>query len=276
MLKTILSITTFIILNLSLFSQTTYRYTLDAATVEIAPTPTQQNGIYPAPDYSSVSKPLLAQPYAFNEQFVADAATIHTEASGKNTVFFGGDNPASHGYGAVITPIFTTQTFSESDFPIQVETKVFNLASNFLYNESWIHLIDANHELYGGIEYNETSSNANNVESEGIAIGGLPGTSYVFDKGTRTDLYTTLAQKSNTLASYSNWYDLTVIINFVDGKIVVEHLIINGNSVFDNPIEVDPVSWSNNFRIGIGIDDLAQDFIITTNELIILILMETA
>ena len=265
MVNKLFSIISFLFIFKVSFSQTTYRYTLDESNIAIAPTPTLNGGIYPAPNYDDFSEPLLAMPYANNTAFVADASTIHTSASGKSNVFFGGDVPRSHGYGAVFTPILTKQIFTESDFPIQLESNFFNVSTDFVYNESWFIFGNADHELYGMNEYDETSPIASNIQQEGVTIGGTPSRVYVFDRKT-VDLQTeTLADKINTLFLANEWLNMKTIINYIDNKLVIEHLIINGISVFDTPIEIGTKDWSNNFRVGIGVDDLANDFIITTN-----------
>ena len=71
-----------------LFAQTTTIHTLDEATVQIAPVPAEQNGIHPATDYNTVTKPLLYEPFTTNPPFLNSAADIYPPAGSDRTYVF--------------------------------------------------------------------------------------------------------------------------------------------------------------------------------------------
>ncbi|GEM_PF-3339759 len=247
-----------------LFAQTTTIHTLDEATVQIAPVPAEQNGIHPATDYNTVTKPLLYEPFTTNPPFLNSAADIYPPAgSDRTNVFFGGDVPGQHGFGAVAASITTKETYSTNDFPILLETNFYNRSSNFLYNESYFWLGDANYELFGANDYANT--NTTGKDQEGILIGSIPKRVGVFDRKTKEEDIENLFLQEHTANEFGQWYNFKVCLNYINSEIVVEHIIINEEKINTIPVSIGTPTWVNNLRLGIRIDDLAASFKITTS-----------
>lgn len=255
------------IISTSIFSQNRTAHSLDAATVQIAPVPAEQNGIHPATDFSTVTKPLLYEPFTTNNPFVGDASTIHTEAGAdRMDVFFGGDSPHGHGFGAVASFLVTKETYNEADFPILLEANFYNheeLPIGFLYNESYFWIGDANYELFGTDDYANT--NATGKDQEGITIGNRPGKTSISDRKTKDEGTSTLFSQEHTANEVSKWFNFKVYLNYENSEIVVQHIVINEQEINTESISLGTQTWSNNFRLGLKVDDLAQNFIITTN-----------
>lgn len=247
-----------------LLGQKTTVHTLDSATVQIAPVPDLQNGIHPATDFNTVTKPLLYEPFTTNPPFLNNAADIHpTAGSDRTNVFFGGDVPGQHGYGAVASFLVTKEVYDTNDFPILLEANFYNNSSNFLYNESYFWIGDANYELYGTDDYANT--NTTGKDQEGITIGNRPGRVGVYDRKTKEEDFITLFLEEHTANEFAKWFNFKVYLNYSNSEIIVEHLIVNEEEINAIPISIGNQTWSNNLRLGLKIDDLAEGFIITTN-----------
>ena len=74
-----------------IFGQTIYNYVLDNSNIHVSPVPVPVGGIHPPTNYSLVTKPLVAEPFASNTQVGVNGGAIHPNAGDTLNVFFGGD-----------------------------------------------------------------------------------------------------------------------------------------------------------------------------------------
>ncbi|MBL7787548.1 MAG: gliding motility-associated C-terminal domain-containing protein [Chitinophagales bacterium] len=250
-------------LSIVILAQTSYNYTLDDGNIYISPIPSGI-GIDPPVNYNVTDKPLIAETYASNSMCVLDGSTIHSQATGVQNVFFGGDSPDINGKGNCAIPLYTKQVFSQSDFPILLESNFFSFSSEGLYNEGYFWIGDANYETFCGSSY---YLDGNLVPQEGIRVGGTPTIALILNQYTNTEASYYIVNESMDFAEFGNWYNAKVIFDTLNNNLIVRSFQINNQCVLptNTHIVFDQTPWLNNFRLALCVDDLAHDFHIRTN-----------
>ena len=107
-------------------AQTSQKFPLDINTIQVQEEPIPQSGRYLATDYTTVTKKLLAEPFADNYALGVSAGSIHFGAKGKDSVFYGGDEPTTKGFGASAVPVYTKETFKSANLPIQMTCQFYS------------------------------------------------------------------------------------------------------------------------------------------------------
>jgi gliding motility-associated-like protein len=241
-------------------AQTTISYVLNNTNIHIQQAPTT-SGFIPATNYATITKPLLAEAFATNSQAGVNAATIHAGAGNVNDVFFGGDVPVpSPGYGAVAVPVFTKQTFSQSDFPIYMECNFYNEIHVPLYNESYLSIVPSNYLYFGSPT---TYSPPQTTQREGFLFGGSPNNLKVFDHKSATQA-TVITDHVHSFATNGNWYNMKIILDESNGNLIIRSAKINNQTVITNE-NLGSITWLGSYRLGFVADDLAESFQIITN-----------
>lgn len=250
----------FVITTLIIEAQTTYNYDLNNTNIHFSPTPTG-GGFSPQSNYATITKPLVAEPYPSNPQAGVIANTIHSGAGNINNVFFGGDLPAAgSGLGATAIPIFTKQTFSQTDFPIYLECNFYNSVHVPLYNESYIIIMPSNYQYFASPT---TYVPPQTTQREGFLFGGYPQNLRIYDHGSTTQS-TVVTQNPHNFASNGNWYNMKIILDEINGDLIIRNAKINNQDVIVNH-NLGQISWLSSYRLGIAVDDLAEGFQIITD-----------
>ena len=240
---------------LTINAQTTISYNLNNTNIHISPTPTG-GGFSPQSNYTIITKPLVAEPYAINPQAGVNAATIYVPAGNVNNVFFGGDLPSiGTGTSWSAVPIFTTQTFSQADFPIYLECNFYSRSSSPLYNEGYLFIVPSNYQYFASPT---TYTPQQTTQREGVLFGGHPNNLRIIDHKSTTQA-SVFTNYPHSFTTYGNWYKQTILLDYVNGDLIVRSATINNNNVMTN-VNLGAYTWLNSIRLGIAADDMAEGF----------------
>lgn len=235
-------------------AQTTINYDLNNTNIHFSPTPTG-GGFSPQSNYTIITKPLVAEPYAINPQAGVNAATIYSPAGNVNNVFFGGDLLTISGTGSSAIPIFTKQIFSQSDFPIYLECNFYSRSSSPLYNESYLFIVPSNYQYFASPT---TYTPQQTTQREGILFGGHPNNLRIVDHKSTTQA-SVFTNYPHSFTTYGNWYNQKMILDYVNGNLIVRSATIDNNNVMTN-VNLGAYTWLNSIRLGIAVDDMAEGF----------------
>lgn len=248
--------------NLSLSAQQTFSYEFTNDNMEILIKPTPIVDEYLAPNYTSITKPLVAQPFANNAECFNIASEVHSSAGNITNVFFGGDDKIS-------TMVAINQTFNKVDFPIMMESNFYseeNTGSNFgEYDEFYFWIGDAKAPYYCAAT---TARPLYDKSKEGLLVGSVPSTSLIFNSLDNKTTGTNIYNSKNLFFTTKNWSNHKVLFDEIDNKLAIIGYWIDGNCII-NSLEnefyfAESSPWLDNFRLGVCIDDLGKDFIIRT------------
>ena len=249
-------------LSISTKAQTVETFTLDSTNVHLTPRPDPVNGQYAATDYTAINKPLVAEPFSDNAAVGIDPTTVHPNATGFNSAFFGGDRPNQTGFGVVATPIYTTRTYGQADFPITISANFFNSQDVALYNESYFFLVPADYTSFSSPTFNIADQD---LVKEGVIMGARPSESRVSNNQGDQEPTVRIADNTHNVARNGAWYLASVTLDVDGSNLIVQAFSINGTPVLQN-VTVGPLNWLDNFRLGIAVDDLANTLTIETGE----------
>lgn len=240
-----------------MFGQTTYSYTFDNNTVHVSPTPTVF-GVYPPTNFSTIKKPLIAEPFATNARCVSNANLIHPSAGNVSNVFFGGDMP-SGGDGTAATPVFTQQIFALKDFPIYVESDFYTNSSPD-YNEFYFWMGPSNYQTFSA-----TFATSGLNSREGVRIGRFPNNFEVTNENSSTQPFTRFLDTLHNLANYGQWFNCKAIFDTLGGNLILRDVKINNTPLLNRIITISNTPWLNSYRLAVCSDDLIKGFTIITN-----------
>ena len=201
--------------------QTNQSFSLDVNTIQVNEEPIPQSGQYPSTDYNTVTKPLLAEPFADNYAVGVPAGSIHTGAAGVDSVFFGGDLPTQTGFGASAVPIFTKEIFNSSNLPLQLTCMFYSEQDVPAYNESYLFMVPADYKHFGSLTY---YINNQAIQKEGIIIGGRPYQSWVADNRSETEPSRSLINETHNIAQNGNWFELSCVLDVLKGEMYVRNV----------------------------------------------------
>ncbi|MCO4819945.1 MAG: gliding motility-associated C-terminal domain-containing protein [Bacteroidetes bacterium] len=244
------------------YAQTSKVYSLDLSTVALNEESTPQSGQYAPTDYSTVTKALVAEPFADNYAVGVPAGSIHFGASGVDSVFYGGDLPTQTGFGASAVPIYTKETFDKTNLPIQLTCMFYSDQDIPAYNEAYLFFIPADYKHFGSPTYYVNNQAS---QKEGINIGGRPYQSWVQDTRSATDPSRVLVDVTHNIAQNGEWYELSCVIDMFNGDTYVRNVTIDGKPTFTSAISLGTLPYMDSFRVGFAADDLAYGFKITSN-----------
>jgi gliding motility-associated-like protein len=243
-------------------AQTSQKFSLDVNTIQVQEEPIPQSGRYLATDYTTVTKKLLAEPFADNYAVGVSAGSIHFGATGKDSVFYGGDEPTTKGFGASAVPVYTKETFKSTNLPIQMTCQFYSDQDIPDYNESYLFFIPSDYIHFGSPTYyidNQAS------QKEGVIIGGRPYQSWVQDTRSASDPSRVLVDVTHNITTNGKWFELSCVLDVFNGEMYVRNVTIDGQPTFSSSVNLGVLSYMNNFRIGFAADDLAYGFKILTN-----------
>lgn len=242
----------------------TIQYTLDSSTVYMAPAPTAPP--YATTDLTNINYPLIAEGYANNRAFAPDPTTIHPNAGGFTDAFFGGDAPTtSDAYGASSCGVFTKQNFNMSHFPITLESNFYNQSNAVVYNEFYFWIGTGTPEYY-----NPANAGIPNLNTQtDISLGGFPNRLLFINTASTTEPSFLIKDTIHSLANFGVWNNFKLTLDIVNNDLVARDVRLNGTQIFSYDVvltDLASIDWENNFKLGLGVDDLASGFSITYND----------
>lgn len=200
----------------------------------------------------------------------ASATSIsgHGSVPAATNVFYGSSNS---------TPVdlITEQVFNLYRGPITLTGKFLNLSTSTNYDESYLSIVPSGYTSANPVGRPSTSG------SVGISVGGvITGKLYVYDNTTGNPV-TVWNTATNVMPAVSTWYTLSVTFDVQNGSVVITDIQINGTTVsgFSAPLIINSSyyssqttgggyvthQWINSVRAVASVDDLLDDFTITTN-----------
>lgn len=236
-------------------AQTTMPHVLVDDLVHDLP-PALTSGEYLSTDYSGVIKPLVLEAFSTNTKLGVTSGSIYGPAAGRDSVFFGGDEP-SDGFGAGAWPIYTKRVFKKSDFPIQMSCSFFSREDVPLYNESYLVLVPANYKYFATSTY---YIDGQYTQREGLLFGGFPFRSWISDNRGDSQKPVTKKDVSHNYALNGKWFTMEVYLYLRGNDLIVKYLNVDGSSVFPDDFNLGEFSYLDDFRLGIAADDMAHGF----------------
>jgi gliding motility-associated-like protein len=218
--------------------------------------PVLTNGEYLATDYNTVSRPLVLEAFATNAKIGVTSGSIYAPAAGRDSVFFGGDEP-SDGFGAGAWPIYTKRVFKKSDFPIQMSCSFFSREDVPLYNESYLVLVPANYKYFATSTY---YVDGQYTQREGLLFGGFPFRSQIFDNKGNSQSLVIRRDVTHNYALNGKWFTMEVYLYLSGNDLIIKYLKVDGSSVFPDDFNLGEFSYLDDFRLGIAADDMAHGF----------------
>jgi gliding motility-associated-like protein len=223
--------------------------------------PVLTNGEYLATDYNTVNRPLVLEAFATNAKIGVTSGSIYAPAAGRDSVFFGGDEP-SDGFGAGAWPIYTKRVFKKSDFPIQMSCSFFSREDVPLYNESYLVLVPANYKYFATSTY---YVDGQYTQREGLLFGGFPFRSQIFDNKGNSQSLVIRKDVTHNYALNGKWFTMEVYLYLSGNDLIIKYLKVDGSSVFPDDFNLGEFSYLDDFRLGIAADDMAHGFTIDKN-----------
>ena len=251
----------FTLLSTMAFGQISYQYDLTPANLTVQSLPTPTGTFYPATDYSTITTPLVAEPFADDAGFAADGTAYYASAAGPGPVFYAGNEPGEP-VGSVCTGVFTEQVFAEVDFPLRLTVDLFNSGTHPDRNEGYLHLAPADYAYYNTTVFYIPSISL--IHREGLILGTYPGRTVVQHHRSTSENTVLSNDVTHNLAAPGQWYTLAATFDRVGSGLQISEVTVNGSCVYDEPILVPDVDWLGAFRVGFLADDLARNFRIDT------------
>ena len=217
--------------------------------------PVLTNGEYLATDYNVVTKSLVLESFSTNALVGVSSASVYGPAAGRDSVFFGGDQP--NGLGAIAAPVFTTSIFSKSDFPISLKCNFYSRQDVAMYNEQYFAIVPADYKYFSSPTY---YVNGESDQKEGIIIGGRPYQSWISNNHSSSQASVKLNNSSHNVATNGSWFTMEVLLDLRGNDLYVEYLKVNNESVFSSAYNLGALPYLDAFRLGIAVDDMAHGF----------------
>lgn len=221
-------------------------------------------------NWGSVSKPFSWESNGTASiNGTASAITGHGSVSGTN-VFYGSNNN-------IPADLISNQVFNLYRGPITVSGKFFNLSTSNQYDESYLSIIPSTYTT--AVPVGQAGAVAVNSRV-GISVGGIiGGTLRVYDNmDNATTPSSPIANYAGVMPATNTWYTLSATFDIQNGSIVITDIKINGTTIsgFSSPLVVgssyyptqsgiQTLTWVNSLRAVASVDDLLDDFTITTN-----------
>jgi len=201
----------------------------------------------------------------------ATAIAGHSGVPNRTNVFYGSNSntPAD---------LISNQIFNLYRGPITLIGTFLNLSTSTQYDESYLTLIPSTYTNRNPV--GRSGATGTNIPI-GISIGGSVNGSnlFIYDNGDATHASSTITSAARPAAMTTNtWYTLSATFDIQNGGIVITDVSVNGTSVgFTYPVIVassyypnqgasyQTRTWVNSCRAVASVDDLLDDFTITTN-----------
>jgi len=199
----------------------------------------------------------------------ANVTAIHAGVAGTN-VFYGSNNN-------IPADLISNQIFNLYRGPITLTGRFLNFTTSTQFNESYLSIIPSTYT--NAVPVGQAGAAAVNSRI-GISVGGtVNGANLViYDNLSNATASTTIASAARPAAMTTNsWYTLAATFDIKDGNVVITNVSVNGTTVgFTYPVIIassfyssqgtfQTHTWVNSLRAVASVDDLLDDFTITTN-----------
>ena len=197
------------------------------------------------------------------------ASTVHVGVSGTNVFYGSNDN--------IPADLISRQPFNLYRGPITLSGKFFNLSTSNKYDESYLSIIPSTYTT--AVPVGQAGAVAVNSRV-GISVGGSVGSGNltIYDNRDASSSSVSIATAARPAAMTTNtWYTLSATFDIQDGSVVITNVSVNGTSVgFIYPVVIgssyyptqnttQTFTWVSSVRTVASVDDLLDDFTITTN-----------
>lgn len=232
--------------------------------------------------WAGFTKNFSWESFSSNEALFTNATSAlgHSGSPNRTNVFFGGTTPTmGTNNGRVPTDLISNQVFNLYQGAITLTGDFLNLSTNTAVDESYVSIIPS---VYTNV--NPTGRTATTNEKIGISVGGSIGgnlsiINHLNDAtASQTVASTTWPVSPGTITD--KWYTLSTTFDIQNGNIVITDVSVNGttagftypvviaSSFYNNQTTPTPFQthqWVNSFRAVASVDDLLDNFTITTN-----------
>lgn len=217
--------------------------------------------------------------YATNASLNANATGIHGGSPNRTNVFYGGSSSSNNNNGTTNdgdnpSDLISNQIFNLYRGPITLTGNFLNQTTSTRYDESYVAIIPS-------VYADAVPASILGIKSVGIKIGGsIAGSLEIIDNSdaaTASSTIATAAWPVSPTARTNNWYSLSATFDIQNGSVVITNVSVNGNTAaFTYPVivgssyyptqpSVYSFQWVNSLRAVACVDDLLDDFTITTN-----------
>jgi len=199
----------------------------------------------------------------------ANVTAVHAGVSGTN-VFYGSNNN-------IPADLISKQTFNLYRGPITLTGRFLNFSTSNQYNEAFLSIIPDDYST--AVPVGQAGAAAVNSRV-GISVGGtINGANLtIYDNRDASSSSVSIASAARPAAMTTNtWYTLSATFDIQDGNVVITNVSVNGTTVgFSYPVVIgssyyptqvstQTFTWVNSVRAVASVDDLLDDFTITTN-----------
>lgn len=205
-----------------------------------------------------------------NGSLNANATGVHAGIPNRTNVFYGSNNTTP-------ADLISNQIFNLYQGPITLSGTFFNLNTTGAYDEAYLSLIPSYYT--NAVPVGRAGNTSSSI---GISVGGsIGGTLNVYDNLNNATASTTIATYAGAMPAANAWYTMSVIFDIQGGNIVITDIKINGTTIagFSSPLVIYSYyystqagtaphtshQWINSVRAVASVDDLLDDFTITTN-----------
>lgn len=195
----------------------------------------------------------------------ANATGVHATVSSNRTNVFYGSNSTTP------ADLISNQIFNLYRGPITLTGIFLNLNATTAYDESYISLIPSTYTNRNPVGRAGAGGNT----PIGISVGGVIGSDLVvYDNLGNGTASNTIHTYTGVMPAINTWYTLSATFDIQGGNIVITDIRINGTTIagFSSPLIVassyysaNSHQWVNSVRAVASVDDLLDNFTITTN-----------
>ncbi|MBK7292010.1 MAG: T9SS type A sorting domain-containing protein [Chitinophagaceae bacterium] len=199
----------------------------------------------------------------------ANVTAVHAGVSGTN-VFYGSNNN-------IPADLISKQTFNLYRGPITLTGRFLNFSTSNQYNEAFLSIIPDDYST--AVPVGQAGAAAVNSRV-GISVGGtINGANLtIYDNRDASSSSVSIASAARPAAMTTNtWYTLSATFDIQDGNVVITNVSVNGTTVgfaypvvigssyYPTQVSTQTFTWVNSVRAVASVDDLLDDFTITTN-----------
>ena len=225
------------------------------------------------------TKPFAWETYATNEALNVNATGIHPTSPNRTNVFYGGNagtnnNNTNTNDGDNPSDLISNQIFNLYRGSITLTGTFLNFDNTAKYDESYLSIIPSSYS-------NAVPVSKLGVNPVGISVeGNINGNLIIVDNNDGVTASTTVATLANwggLRPTVNTWYTLSATFDIQDGNVVITNVSVNGTTVgFSYPVVIgssyyptqvstQTFNWVNSVRAVASVDDLLDNFTITTN-----------
>ena len=225
------------------------------------------------------TKPFAWETYATNEALNVNATGIHPTSPNRTNVFYGGNagtnnNNTNTNDGDNPSDLISNQIFNLYRGSITLTGTFLNFDNTAKYDESYLSIIPSSYS-------NAVPVSKLGVNPVGISVeGNINGNLIIVDNNDGVTASTTVATLANwggLRPTVNTWYTLSATFDIQDGNVVITNVSVNGTAVgftypvvigssyYPTQVSTQTFNWVNSVRAVASVDDLLDNFTITTN-----------